>query len=421
MALEGTLRDFSLADIFQLIGIQRKTGVLTLKKREDVVSISFLTGNVVSADSSQKNLEDRLGNVLVKSERITSKQLHQALRTQKSTLQRLGYVLVNQKFISQDDLREALQLQVTQIVYRLFRWKDGDYHFSQEESLDYDRANFTPISSQSILMEGIRMIDEWPLIERKIPSFDLVFEKVDPSIEVQRGDSEEEDDMDAVLGGGASPEPASDGSNARTLPPSAFRLYQRVDGRATVQELIDGSRLGDFDTCRVLFELIQLELIREVRQPTRIKPTPEVQQQPQGNWVPMAYVALVLVTVVSLATMALNPLNLVPLPFNQSPTVDSFKRVMSRNRMDRIDHALYLFFLEHHRFAPSLTSLTTEGLLREEIVVEPWGRYYAYEILEGGYRIIGYDNGGVEDPTLARVRRFPTGILPERTALDQGG
>ncbi|TFG36821.1 MAG: DUF4388 domain-containing protein, partial [Candidatus Aminicenantes bacterium] len=31
MALEGTLRDFSFADILQLISLQRKTGVLTLK------------------------------------------------------------------------------------------------------------------------------------------------------------------------------------------------------------------------------------------------------------------------------------------------------------------------------------------------------------------------------------------------------
>ena len=42
MALEGTLRDFSLADIFQLIGLQRKTGVLTLKAPEDTVTVSFL-------------------------------------------------------------------------------------------------------------------------------------------------------------------------------------------------------------------------------------------------------------------------------------------------------------------------------------------------------------------------------------------
>ena len=50
MALEGTLKDFSLADIFQLIGIQKKTGILTLKNEGDVVTVSFLNGSVVSAD-----------------------------------------------------------------------------------------------------------------------------------------------------------------------------------------------------------------------------------------------------------------------------------------------------------------------------------------------------------------------------------
>jgi hypothetical protein len=51
MALEGTLRDFSLADIFQLIGLQRKTGVLTLRGTEDVVIISFQEGRVVGSES----------------------------------------------------------------------------------------------------------------------------------------------------------------------------------------------------------------------------------------------------------------------------------------------------------------------------------------------------------------------------------
>ena len=34
MALEGTIKDFGLPDIFQLIGLQRKTGLLTLKHDE---------------------------------------------------------------------------------------------------------------------------------------------------------------------------------------------------------------------------------------------------------------------------------------------------------------------------------------------------------------------------------------------------
>ena len=44
MALEGTLRDFSLADIFQLIGLQRKTGVLTLRGKDETVTVTILDG-----------------------------------------------------------------------------------------------------------------------------------------------------------------------------------------------------------------------------------------------------------------------------------------------------------------------------------------------------------------------------------------
>ena len=66
MALEGTLEDFSLADIFQLIGIQRKTGILTLKSSNETVSVTFHHGMVIGADSTPRKLEDRLGKVLVK-------------------------------------------------------------------------------------------------------------------------------------------------------------------------------------------------------------------------------------------------------------------------------------------------------------------------------------------------------------------
>ena len=65
MALEGTIKDFGLPDIFQLIGLQRKTGLLTLKHEKENVTVTFESGQVVMADSMAKRLEDRLGNVLV--------------------------------------------------------------------------------------------------------------------------------------------------------------------------------------------------------------------------------------------------------------------------------------------------------------------------------------------------------------------
>ena len=47
MALRGTLGDFGIADIFQLVGHQQKTGILLLKNRELEVRIYFVEGNVV--------------------------------------------------------------------------------------------------------------------------------------------------------------------------------------------------------------------------------------------------------------------------------------------------------------------------------------------------------------------------------------
>src|SRR5450432_2262849 len=109
MALEGTLKDFSLADIFQLIGLQRKTGVLTLRGPEDTVSVTFLDGKVVGADSLNRKLETRLGHVLIRSGTLTNEQLSRALEIQKETLQRLGFILTHYGIVSSDALKDAIQ------------------------------------------------------------------------------------------------------------------------------------------------------------------------------------------------------------------------------------------------------------------------------------------------------------------------
>src|SRR5437870_11593907 len=99
MALEGSIKDFSLADIFQLIGIQRKTGVLTLQRKDEEVNVSFLNGLVVNADSRSKRLDDRLGTVLVKTGRLSPESLKKALKLQKDTLKKVGHILVEENMV----------------------------------------------------------------------------------------------------------------------------------------------------------------------------------------------------------------------------------------------------------------------------------------------------------------------------------
>src|SRR2546422_5645865 len=251
MALKGTLKDFSLADIFQLIGIQKKTGVLTLKNDKEVVTVSFVEGSVVSADAFHRRLEDRLGTVLVKSGRITEAQLQEALRVQKSTLKRMGSILVENKFIDAVALREALQVQISQMVYRLFRWADGEYDFSQEERVEYDKEYVAPMTAESILMEGARILDEWPMIEKGIKSFSAVYRHANVEI--------------AAAPRAATPGREDEAARGVTLNDQERSVYNLLDGKRTVQEIVERCALSEFDTCRILFDLISRQLLDETK------------------------------------------------------------------------------------------------------------------------------------------------------------
>src|SRR6266851_940969 len=261
MALEGTLRDFSLADIFQLIGLQRKTGVLTLTGKDDTVSVTFLDGKVVGADSASHRLENRLGHVLMKSGMLTQEQLGRALEIQKETLQRLGFILTHYQIISNDALKQALQLQILQIVYRLFRWKDGDYHFSQETTIEYDRDNVVPISAESILMEGARMIDEWPIIEKRIRSYDMVFRKKVTDQELVVVGADDADEVDFSTDATPMRRRKQIAGDRIRISREEKAIYDLVDGTMSVRDVLELSKYSEFDTAKALYELLTRDLI----------------------------------------------------------------------------------------------------------------------------------------------------------------
>ena len=80
MAIEGQLRDASLADICQLLAMGRKRGCLTVTDRSNFGYIYFEKGSVIY--STVLNRPDRLGDVLVKNGVIAAEQLAQAVEEQ---------------------------------------------------------------------------------------------------------------------------------------------------------------------------------------------------------------------------------------------------------------------------------------------------------------------------------------------------
>ncbi|MBI1950044.1 MAG: DUF4388 domain-containing protein [Acidobacteria bacterium] len=401
MALKGTLKDFSLADIFQLIGIQKKTGVLTLKNDKEVVTVSFVEGSVVSADALHRRLEDRLGTVLVKSGRITEAQLQAALKVQKSTLKRMGNILVENKFIDPEGLRDALQIQISQMVYRLFRWRDGEYDFSQEERVEYDKEYVSPMSAESILMEGARILDEWPMIEKGIRSFAAVYRKA--NVEIAAGTR-----------GATAPATEDEAARAVTLSDQEGKVYSLVDGRRTVQEIIEHCSLSEFDTCRNLYDLVTRDLLEEVKaaRPKTAAAPAAVPHVRAPRALPRAllavgYLFLILAAAGLLArrgqTIAAGLLRneaAVPylMPLIRGEEVRSIRNAIAHSRMQRIDFAIQVYYLLNRGYPENLKYLVTAHLLRPAGILDPVGRPFEYQILPGGYRIAFTPNENQSEP-----------------------
>jgi hypothetical protein len=389
MALEGTIKDFGLPDIFQLIGLQRKTGLLTLKHEQDQVTVFFENGMVVNADSASKRLEDRLGNVLVKQGKLGKERLEEALATQKQTLQRLGHVLITQNYITQKDLKDAITVQISQIVFKVFRWRDGEYHFAPSDTIDYDRENFSPMSADFILMEGIRMVDEWPIIEKKIPSMDIVFKPaVDPnSIEVGGGAEEE--------GGSERKRSAASSSNKIRLTPEEERIFRKVDGTQTVQGIIDSVGMSEFDTCRMLFDLLNRNLIttvgRGAAKQAEAVPDETVASATPGYLITLAAVLLAAVGVY--ATRA-TPFAVTGQPPLLKSTEDLLLQAVSRTRLERLDRAVLASDYAQGNPPRTLEEVVKQALVDRSYLRDPWARPYHYALTGNGYLLSGVDDAG---------------------------
>ncbi|HMF09227.1 MAG TPA: DUF4388 domain-containing protein, partial [Thermoanaerobaculia bacterium] len=230
MGLEGTLKVFSLTDIFQMLGLQRKTGVLNIDGDEDQITISFLGGQVVAAESKARRLENRLGNLLQRAGYVTQEQLDHIITIQKETQQRMGFLLIREGLIEPQELREALRLQIARNVYTAFRWPDGRFRFSQEGRVDYDADHMAPVSIDTILMEGAQMVDEWPLFEKKVGSLQAVYRRA-PGVEK----------LKLVVGEKNPPE------GTLSVTKSEAESWRWIDGRRTVGDVMERAFLSDFE------------------------------------------------------------------------------------------------------------------------------------------------------------------------------
>jgi hypothetical protein len=375
MALKGTLKDFGIADILQLIGQQQKTGELTVTFKGDAVTVTFKDGNIIRAESASRNKKTLIGMMLVRAGLIDEAQLQMALDTQKRTLQRLGDVLVSSGFIAAEKFRDVVQLKTSETLFRLFTWHSGNYEFEQKE-VEVDPAA-APLRAESVLMEGFRRVDEWPVVRKRITSLQMTFERRRelPPPQLTR------DDFDAALDDAfeeGREEPAK--GEFQSIGESERTCFLLAEPGRTVQRIVELSCLGEFETAKALSTLVNLDYLGTL--PPRTKGGDDFETDSRASAV-LGAAGRIALTMVVLGGVVLIGSRLdfgsVRLGPNATTYTDpAAQRFVGRQQVTRIEAALEVHRLEKGDLPNTLGELVEEGLLAPDDLRYPWRDEYFY-------------------------------------------
>jgi Domain of unknown function (DUF4388) len=403
VSLDGNLRVFSLTELFQMLGMQRKSGILTVDGPRDTISVGFLTGRVVSVESTSNPVEMRLGTLLVKAGRLSERGLAAALELQKKRPDRLGRLLLGQGVVRAEDLREAFRIQVHRIVFQAFGWTEGRFRFSPQSVIEHDPELLAPIPTESILLEAARTFDELPLAEQRIPSNELVFRRAPNALALR-----------LVVG----EENAGEGSVA--VSKREAELWKWVDGRRTVGEIRERAFLPDLDVLKGISDLLDRNLIEE----GHVRETPLAAPRVGRRF--SAATAAMWIAVIALAAVAAyfvprNPANVLLRPASENAPVARLFRASSLARILELARAVRVYYGTTGRYPRTLAEVVEGHVVDAPLLSDPYGRAYRYILRpeEGKFALFGRNASGQIDLDLshqgtlapaAEVR--PTGAPP---------
>ena len=346
MALNGTLEDFPLSDIFQLIGQQQKSGSLIIQKDQETARILFDQGMVLLGMFQGKEDKLLLGNILVQSRIITEDTLKKALEDQKSQKRSLGDILISKKALLPAVFKDLVRFQLEEVLFIVFQWDSGLYEFVPGKAR-FNPNYLVPQRAEAILMESFRRKDEWPKIKKEVGEGDTVYRKLSFSENL-----------------------------IESLEKNERRVLSMIDDRTDFEELVYVSRLGTFETGYTIQQLIQKDFIE-----IDIKADANAIREKESVTVYPLTAALCFLAGVLISYTLLNPSSYYHIRVNQikpsrQPTLSvQLKDFFQQNQAQMLHNQLRLYRLNIGSYPGSLTDLklSTDWIDRWKYSKEPNG------------------------------------------------
>jgi hypothetical protein len=227
LTIRGEIGDTSVPELLRSLLGSGETGILTLRSGEVTKSIFIRAGRVLYAAST--NPDERLGESLLLRGRITVRQYLEASKMIRPG-RRLGAILVELGALQGEELIPAVEHQVKEILMDVFTWTHGTYELVIKD-LDPENVVTLNISTENLILEGIRRVRSWSQLMRGLGDISVVFARA----------------------GGA--------DYKLELSPEEQEVLAQVSGRSTIEQICEVSYLGHFETCRILWGLLVLGVL----------------------------------------------------------------------------------------------------------------------------------------------------------------
>jgi hypothetical protein len=231
--LSGDISAVPLAEVLQLLQMQRQTGVLRVFNNKMTLTISIRQGLVDHVQSRGTSDEFKLGRYFVERGLITREQLEQLLREKRPSAP-VGQAVVDAGMAAREDLSEALARQSSELIYEVLRWPYGRFTFTREAFRAEAEAARLGLGISGLVLEGFRRVDEWRLMEGTI-NFDSVVV------------------VDQVV---------VDGLGTDRLTRTEQLVLAAVNGSRTVNEVIKDSSVSSFDAIKTIYQFLQTRVLR---------------------------------------------------------------------------------------------------------------------------------------------------------------
>ena len=235
--LQGSLRDFGLVEILQMMELGGMTGALRLKQPTGRIGIIYFSDGKLASCSELDAGALTLGDVLQQLGMATSPQIEQAFSQQLQDAfgKRIGERLIGMGVINEKQLREALRTKALWTVREMALWKDGSYEFISSPTastiLPYGE-NSLELEVMRVTMEMVHYSDEWEHLGQLLPQSMRTILQMAPAIPY-----------------------------AMSLDTRTFELLVHVNLYHRVRRIASAMRRPEMNVARELSQLVQQRLL----------------------------------------------------------------------------------------------------------------------------------------------------------------